>query len=77
MTEVLKKKRRKSCPFTKEDELRLVKAIYAHKKIIENKETNKVTNAEKVNFNTNTIVRSRTSDGFFVGKGLGAGWSGL
>lgn len=42
------KKPTKKATFSKEDEIKLLNAIYLERKIIENKETNKLTNAEKV-----------------------------
>ena len=44
------KKATKKATFSKEDEVKLLNAIYLERKIIENKETNKVTNSEKVKF---------------------------
>lgn len=42
------KKKPKKATFSKESEINLLNAVYVERKVIENKETNKVTNAEKV-----------------------------
>lgn len=43
-------KKSKKATFSKEDEMKLLNAIYLERKMIENKETNEVSNAEKVKF---------------------------
>lgn len=43
-----KRKQNKSSSFSKEDEIRLLEAIHSEQKLLENKETNKVINSDKV-----------------------------